>query len=57
MLQAPSNSILVWSNGQLTHPLSTRLHNMCWHTVWWAPYWELFICAWQGKISSSKVSS
>lgn len=30
MLQVPSDSIFVWSNGQLTPPLSPRLHNACW---------------------------
>lgn len=57
MLQAPGNSIFVWSNGQLTHPLSPRLHNMCWHTVWPAASQGLVIWASPGIMASRKGAS
>ena len=55
MLQAPSNSVLVWSNGQLTHPLSPRLHNLCWHTVWPVALQGLVIWPCQEKCHQEEV--
>lgn len=55
MLQAPSNSILAWSNGQLTHPLSPRLHNTCWHTVWPAPWRDCLLGTREEKWYPGKV--